>query len=128
MGEYHLYGWVPGVLGDYKLETAIIISPGLYFISKHNIILLYLYFVPWPSIPFVYINYKTHDGRHYTNSSYIWWYLGLDVNLGEITFHPPRQGKTSWEIGIPDRTASEFFIPEPNPRYVNKLFVNHPER
>jgi rhamnogalacturonan endolyase len=54
--------------------------------------------------------------------------IGLDVNLGEITFHPPRQGKTKWEIGIPDRSASEFFIPDPNPSYINRLFVNHPER
>lgn len=33
-----------------------------------------------------------------------------------------------WEIGIPDRTAAEFFVPDPNPEYVNKFYVNHPDR
>ncbi|KAI5079956.1 hypothetical protein GOP47_0005435 [Adiantum capillus-veneris] len=79
-GEYSLYGWVPGVLGDYKLESIIKVTPGLV------------------------------------------------VNLGDITFEPPRHGKTVWEIGIPDRTAAEFFVPETNRKYVNRLFVNHPER
>ena len=33
-----------------------------------------------------------------------------------------------WEIGIPDRSAAEFYIPDPNPKYINKLFINHPDR
>ena len=73
MGEYHLYGWVPGVLGDYKLETAIIVS-GLYFTSKHNVMFIFCS-MAIHSIPFVNINYKTYDGRHYINSSYIWWFI-----------------------------------------------------
>ena len=52
MGEYHLYGWVPGVLGDYKLETAIIVSPGLYFTSKHNVMFIFCS-MAIHSIPFV---------------------------------------------------------------------------
>lgn len=79
-GEYNLYGWVPGVLGDYKLESTVTVDPGLV------------------------------------------------VNLGDLYFEPPRHGKTIWEIGVPDRTAAEFFVPEAHPKYINKLFVNHPER
>lgn len=43
-------------------------------------------------------------------------------------YKPPRDGPTLWEIGIPDRSAAEFYVPDPNPSYVNKLFVNHPDR
>ncbi|KAK7858545.1 rhamnogalacturonate lyase [Quercus suber] len=41
---------------------------------------------------------------------------------------PPRDGPTLWEIGTPDRTAAEFYIPDPDPKYINKLYVNHPDR
>lgn len=50
------------------------------------------------------------------------------MDVGEIVYQPPRDGPTLWEIGIPDRSAAEFYIPEPNPKYMNKLFINHPER
>ncbi|MCO5600862.1 hypothetical protein L7F22_054979 [Adiantum nelumboides] len=50
------------------------------------------------------------------------------LDLGELIYEPPRDGRTLWEIGTPTRTAYEFFIPDPNPLYMNKLFVNHPER
>jgi rhamnogalacturonan endolyase len=33
---------------------------------------------------------------------------GKITNLGELTWTPVRYGKQLWEIGIPDRTASEF--------------------
>ncbi|KAF6136789.1 hypothetical protein GIB67_036988 [Kingdonia uniflora] len=49
---------------------------------------------------------------------------GCDINLGDLVFRPPRNGPTLWEIGIPDRSAKEFYIPDPNPRYINKLFVS----
>lgn len=43
--------------------------------------------------------------------------------MGEIVYFPPRNGPTVWEIGIPDRTAAEFYIPEPNPTLLNQLYV-----
>ncbi|XP_027769376.1 probable rhamnogalacturonate lyase B isoform X2 [Solanum pennellii] len=49
---------------------------------------------------------------------------GCDIELGEIVYEPPRDGPTLWEIGIPDRSAAEFYIPDPNPKYVNKLYLN----
>lgn len=53
---------------------------------------------------------------------------GSYIELGELVYEPPRDGPTLWEIGIPDRSAAEFYVPDPNPRYVNKLFINHPDR
>lgn len=53
---------------------------------------------------------------------------GCDIDVGELIFEPPRDGPTLWEIGIPDRTAEEFYVPDPNPMYINKLYVNHPDR
>lgn len=49
-----------------------------------------------------------------------------DVDIGELVYEPPRSGPTLWEIGIPDRSAAEFYIPDPNPQYINKLYVNQP--
>ncbi|KAJ3684371.1 hypothetical protein LUZ61_013535 [Rhynchospora tenuis] len=49
---------------------------------------------------------------------------GARINLGVLTFHPPRAGPTLWEIGVPDRSAAEFFIPYPNPKYMNRLYMN----
>lgn len=48
--------------------------------------------------------------------------------MDDIVFEPPRDGPTLWEIGIPDRSAAEFYVPDPNPMYINKLYVNHPDR
>lgn len=48
--------------------------------------------------------------------------------MGSLVYEPPRDGPTLWEIGIPDRSAAEFHVPEPNPRYLNHLFVNNPKR
>lgn len=79
-GDYELYGWVPGMLGDYKKEGIVIVQPG------------------------------------------------LALDLGELVFEPPRDGATVWEIGNPDRSAAGFFVPDPNPNYINRLFINHPER
>ncbi|KAL2242188.1 UNVERIFIED_CONTAM: hypothetical protein Sindi_0336800 [Sesamum indicum] len=79
-GDYNLYAWVPGFIGDYKLEEVISITPG------------------------------------------------CNVNMGELVYEPPRDGPTLWEIGIPDRSAREFYIPDPDTRYINKLYVNHPDR
>lgn len=48
--------------------------------------------------------------------------------MGKIVYEPTRNGPTLWEIGIPDRTAQQFYVPDPNPKYINKLYVNHPDR
>ncbi|KAK9930104.1 hypothetical protein M0R45_027160 [Rubus argutus] len=53
---------------------------------------------------------------------------GCDVDVGTLVYEPPRTGPTLWEIGVPDRTAAEFYIPDPNPKYINKLYINHTER
>ncbi|XP_057807279.1 probable rhamnogalacturonate lyase B isoform X2 [Salvia miltiorrhiza] len=53
---------------------------------------------------------------------------GNEVGMGDVVYSPPRNGPTLWEIGIPDRTAAEFYIPDPNPNLVNKLFINHTEK
>ncbi|KAB2036924.1 hypothetical protein ES319_D03G036300v1 [Gossypium barbadense] len=46
---------------------------------------------------------------------------GNKIELNTLIYDPPRNGPTLWEIGIPDRTAAEFFIPEPYPQYVNSI-------
>ncbi|KAF8724805.1 hypothetical protein HU200_020743 [Digitaria exilis] len=45
------------------------------------------------------------------------------IDMGELVFDPPRSGPTLWEIGVPDRSAAEFYIPDPDPRYASKLFL-----
>ncbi|RVW46020.1 hypothetical protein CK203_068593 [Vitis vinifera] len=39
-----------------------------------------------------------------------------------------RDGPTVWEIGFPDRTTIGFYVPDVNPMYANKLFLNSPEK
>lgn len=48
--------------------------------------------------------------------------------MGDLVYEPPRDGPTLWEIGIPDRSAAEFHVPDPNPKYINPLFLNNPNR
>jgi rhamnogalacturonan endolyase len=43
-----------------------------------------------------------------------------------LVYEPPRQGPTLWEIGIPDRTAREFYVPDPYPTLMNRLYINLP--
>ncbi|XP_073147151.1 uncharacterized protein [Henckelia pumila] len=52
---------------------------------------------------------------------------GFDIKLDNLVFNPPRKGPTMWEIGIPDRTAAEFFIPDPT-NYKIHLYENYTER
>lgn len=73
-GNYSLYAWVPGFMGDYRYEFYITITPG----SR--------------------------------------------IKLDNLVFDPPRIGPTLWEIGNPDRTAAEFFIPDPYPTLNNQLY------
>ncbi|KAL6870988.1 hypothetical protein ACP4OV_014836 [Aristida adscensionis] len=60
----------------------------------------------------------------YMSSSPVTVTRGRTMDVGVFVFEPPRSGPTLWEIGVPDRTAAEFFVPDVNPRYVNKLFLN----
>ncbi|XP_047064029.1 rhamnogalacturonate lyase B-like [Lolium rigidum] len=71
-GEYSLYAWVPGFLGDYVHASRVTVTPG-----------------------------------------------GA-VELGDVVFEPPRSGPTLWEIGVPDRSAAEMFVPAvAGPKYNN---------
>ncbi|TKW25456.1 hypothetical protein SEVIR_3G121000v4 [Setaria viridis] len=45
------------------------------------------------------------------------------VDVGNLVFEPPRSGPTLWEIGVPDRSAAEFYVPDPDPRYSSRLFL-----
>ncbi|KAL7254869.1 hypothetical protein ACSBR1_009090 [Camellia fascicularis] len=73
-GNYNLFAWVPGTIGDYKYGPSINISPG------------------------------------------------SNIKLNNLVYEAPRAGPTVWEIGIADRVAAEFFIPDPNPSLVNHLY------
>ncbi|XP_019177215.1 PREDICTED: probable rhamnogalacturonate lyase B isoform X2 [Ipomoea nil] len=79
-GEYSLYAWVPGHLGDFKHKADITIKPG------------------------------------------------CDIKVGDLVFTPLKNGTTVWEIGIPDRSAAEFFIPEPAPDLKNYLLSDRTEK
>ncbi|KAK7301084.1 hypothetical protein RJT34_11944 [Clitoria ternatea] len=79
-GDYNLYAWVPGFIGEYWNNAILTITPG------------------------------------------------CEIDFGNIIYEPPRNGPTLWEIGIPDRSAAEFYVPDPNPKYINKFFVNHPDK
>ncbi|XP_030454518.2 uncharacterized protein LOC115675872 [Syzygium oleosum] len=79
-GDYNLYAWVPGCIGDYKYGVPISVTPG------------------------------------------------SNIDVGDLIYKPPRDGPTMWEIGIPDRSAAEFYVPDPDPKYINRLYVNHPDR
>ncbi|XP_057415378.1 uncharacterized protein LOC130710212 isoform X2 [Lotus japonicus] len=73
-GDYNLYSWVPGFIGDYKHNAKITITPG-----------------------------------------------GV-IKLSTLVYKPPRNGPTIWEIGVPDRSAAEFHVPDPYPTLLNKLY------
>ncbi|KAG7544659.1 Galactose mutarotase-like domain superfamily [Arabidopsis suecica] len=49
---------------------------------------------------------------------------GRVIDVGSIVYEPPRNGPTLWEIGEPDRTAAEFYIPDPDPTLLTKLYLN----
>ncbi|XP_028754581.1 probable rhamnogalacturonate lyase B [Neltuma alba] len=49
------------------------------------------------------------------------------IKLGFLVYSPPRNGLTVWEIGVPDRSAAEFYIPDANHELLNKLYNNRPE-
>ncbi|XP_059307364.1 uncharacterized protein LOC132058946 isoform X2 [Lycium ferocissimum] len=80
-GNYSLYAWIPGYIGDYMYDPYIIVTPG----SRKRV--------------------------------------------ETLVYDAPRNGPTLWEIGIPDRTAAEFFIPNAQPTLLNQLYAaNNEER
>jgi rhamnogalacturonan endolyase len=64
----------------------------------------------------------------YHNGTIVRVTSGCMIEMGDIVYEPPRDGPTLWEIGIPDRKASEFFIPDPDPTLVNRVLVHHQDR
>ncbi|RLN30234.1 hypothetical protein C2845_PM05G26790 [Panicum miliaceum] len=48
---------------------------------------------------------------------------GCAADAGDLVFEPPMSGPTLWEIGVPDRSAAEFYVPDPDPRYASRLFL-----
>ncbi|KAL6518660.1 hypothetical protein OROGR_019162 [Orobanche gracilis] len=46
---------------------------------------------------------------------------GSNVVARNVVFKAPRKAPTLWEIGVPDRMATEFFIPDPSP----KIKIHH---
>ncbi|KAG2319103.1 hypothetical protein Bca4012_054643 [Brassica carinata] len=53
---------------------------------------------------------------------------GSEISLDRVVFQPPRNGPTLWEIGVPDRTAREYFVPEPYQNTMNPLYLNHTDK
>ncbi|CAN1787472.1 Rhamnogalacturonate lyase [Linum perenne] len=51
---------------------------------------------------------------------------GSKIDLGMLLYDPPRNGPTLWEIGIPDRKAAEFHVPDAYPTLMNKLYTDRP--
>ncbi|KAM3201384.1 putative rhamnogalacturonate lyase B [Capsicum annuum] len=64
-------------------------------------------------------DYKYESDVHVTS--------GGDIQLGNLVYEPPRKGATIWEIGVPDRTAAEFFIPNPPPQFKVHKYKNNSE-
>ncbi|KAK9670706.1 hypothetical protein RND81_13G219400 [Saponaria officinalis] len=50
---------------------------------------------------------------------------GSAMRLADLVFEPLRNGPTLWQIGIPDRTALEFYVPTPSRLFVNKLYIDN---
>ncbi|XP_066341864.1 uncharacterized protein [Miscanthus floridulus] len=73
-------------------------------------------------VPGVLGDYRRYDGSPLTVAP------GRAVAVGDLVFEPPRSGPTLWEIGVPDRTAAEFYVPDPDPKYVNRVFVDDRDR
>ncbi|GKB78623.1 probable rhamnogalacturonate lyase B, partial [Tanacetum coccineum] len=64
----------------------------------------------------------------YKSSNTITITPGCNIKVRDLLFEPPREGPTLWEIGIPDRSAAEFYIPDSDPMYTNQFLVNDPNR
>lgn len=57
-------------------------------------------------------------------------FIGIwsQIQLGDLIYEPPRNGPTLWEIGIPDRTAAEFYVPDPAPGFTTQLSIKHADK
>ncbi|KAG9439228.1 hypothetical protein H6P81_019393 [Aristolochia fimbriata] len=64
----------------------------------------------------------------YLDKTLVTIHQGIETQLGNLSYNPPRDGPTLWEIGYPDRTAIGYYVPDAHPLYINKLFVNSPEK
>ncbi|GAB2254181.1 hypothetical protein Droror1_Dr00021990 [Drosera rotundifolia] len=53
---------------------------------------------------------------------------GSTIQLGDLLFQPIRNGPIVWEIGIPDRTAAEYFIPSAATEFNNEALDHHGSR
>jgi rhamnogalacturonan endolyase len=104
-GMYNLYAWVPGFLGDCVYNSPIAITPGVCrFVSQNWCLSVQWIITTLTSVKSI--------------------ATGRAISVGDLVFEPPRLGPTLWEIGVPDRTPAEFYIPDPDPKYINRLFVN----
>ncbi|KAG9440118.1 hypothetical protein H6P81_020283 [Aristolochia fimbriata] len=65
------------------------------------------------------------DYRHYASITVT---PGGNIFLGDLVYEPPRNGPTLWEIGVPDREALEFFVPDPSPRFFNSFLTAPKDR
>nr|GLL38621.1 rhamnogalacturonate lyase B-like isoform X1 [Ipomoea trifida] len=76
-----------------------------------------------------YALYATVPGRigTYKNDKPVNIEPGSEIELGDLVYKPPRNGATLWDIGVADRTAAEFFIPKPDPKYKIYPFKDQPE-
>ncbi|KAL3628094.1 hypothetical protein CASFOL_028196 [Castilleja foliolosa] len=99
----------PGAAGSWQLE-----NKGYQFWSKTD---KKGFFVIKKVIPGKYSLFASVPGYigDYKHTSDITIVPGNTIVATNIVFEPPREGATLWEIGIPDRTAAEFFIPDPSP-------------
>lgn len=98
-----MYAWVPGVIGDFRRDGDVVVDPGRMFEYKNT--------------HYLGLSLQTHE-----------FLVGSKIELGDVVYEPPRNGPTLWEIGIADRTAAEFYVPDPSPDFTNKLFLNGKEK
>ncbi|KAG6399822.1 hypothetical protein SASPL_141307 [Salvia splendens] len=53
---------------------------------------------------------------------------GSVIQIGNLVYNSLRNGPTLWEIGITDRTGSEFYVPDPTPGLINKLYLKSTQK